>query len=799
MKVTDPVCKMVIEEADAEGTSIFEGATYYFCSKRCKERFDENPRAFLEKDLTPPSLGAGTSSPQKEGGVGDSKKKSCPSCSVIQEPSYISPNIPSESIWTCPMHPEVQSRTPGACPICGMALEPIVPSQVEENPELREMRRRFWVSLSLLVPLIILSMGPMIPGLSSLISGAFPYPLKKWLELVLATPIVLWGGYPFFLRGWQSIKNKNWNMFTLIALGVGVSFSYSLLAAVFPGIFPSSFFIGGEVNLYFEAAAGIVTLVLLGQYLELLARNKTGQAIRALLGLSPKTARKVQEGGDVEVPVAQVLPGDLLRVRPGEKIPVDGLVLEGESFVDESMLTGEPVPVLKGPGDRVIGGTVNGKGTLVFRAEKVGNETLLSQIVRLVAEAQRSRAPIQKLADIVSGYFVKAVLLVALITFLIWAFFGPQPRVVLGIINAVTVLIIACPCALGLATPMSIMVAMGKGASVGVLFKNAEAIELMEKVDTLVIDKTGTLTLGKPTVVDIRPSSGFDESTLLFYAGSLERASEHPIGEAILKECEKRGIALAEAQDFQSITGRGVRGRVSGKNVVLGNLEILEEAGIDPDPGIIQGESLAKSGSSLVYFGFEGKVAGIFFISDPIKETSSEAIQEIHREGIRVVMVTGDDQETARRVSEELKIDEFFASVLPQEKAEIVKGLQEKGRIVAMAGDGINDAPALAQAHVGIAMGTGTDVAIQSAGVTLIKGDLRGIIRARRLSRSTMKNIKQNLFWAFLYNSLGIPIAAGLLFPFFGVLLSPIFAAAAMSFSSLSVVANSLRLRRVPL
>lgn len=794
MAITDPVCKMVFEENEAESTSIYKGETYYFCSLKCKERFDKNPELFLEKI----NKGSSERPSLKSMGGEEEKERPCPSCDKISGPVAVLKTKPG-LIWTCPMHPEIESHTPGFCPKCGMALEPKSLLVEEENPELKDMRRRFWISLGFLVPLLILAMGPMISGLSAFFSSNVPHSSKKWFELFFSTPIVLWGGYPFFVRGFQSLKNRNWNMFTLIALGVGVAYLYSLIGAIFPQIFPPSLRMEGEVGLYFEAAAGIVTLVLLGQFLELKARNKTGNAIRELLRLSPKTARRVKNDLEEEVPLEEVRPGDLLRVRPGDRVPVDGLVVEGTSYLDESMITGEPIPVLKNPGDQIIGGTLNQRGTLVFRAEKVGDETLLSQIVRLVAEAQRSKAPIQKLADVVSGHFVKGVLLTSLLTLLGWSFFGPQPRIVMGIINAVAVLIVACPCALGLATPMSIMVAMGKGASAGILFKNAESIELMEKVDTLVIDKTGTITLGKPKVVKIITGAGYDESTILFYAGSVERASEHPIGEAIWKMAEERELYLFPVNDFQSITGKGVSGKVGGKEILLGNLEIMKEKGIDPKMVNTFGEDFSEMGNPVVFLSVDEMLAGAIVVSDPIKETSLEAIRALKKEGLKVVMVTGDNPKTAKKVSEKVQIEEFYGGVLPDQKAEIVKGLQKKGRIVAMAGDGINDAPALAQANVGIAMGTGTDVAIESAGITLVKGDLNGILRARRLSKAAMRNIKQNLFWAFLYNTLGIPIAAGLLYPLFGILLSPVIAAAAMSFSSLSVVANSLRLRKVSL
>jgi Cu+-exporting ATPase len=622
----------------------------------------------------------------------------------------------------------------------------------------------------------------------------------KWIELILATPVVLWAGWPLFVRGWRSIVTRNPNMFTLIGLGVSLAYVFSIVAALFPKIFPESFRgEGGEVGTYFEAAAAIVTLVLLGQVLELRARTRTGAAIKALLGLAPKTARRIQGGNEVDVPLEQIKAGDLLRVRPGEKIPVDGTVTEGSSSVDESMISGEPIPVMKQSGDRVIGATVNGTGTFIMKAEKVGAETLLAQIVQMVAEAQRSRAPIQKLADIVAGYFVQIVVSIAVLTFVIWAWIGPEPRMAYALVNAVAVLIIACPCALGLATPMSIMVAMGKGATGGVLFKNAEAIEVMKKVDTLVMDKTGTLTVGKPKLMEVVTAEGFDEKAVLHFSASLEMGSEHPLAAAIVTGAREKGISPSKVESFESLTGRGVTGMVEGRKVNLGNRKLLDELGIDPGEISSKAESMRRDGQTVMFVTVDGRPAGLLGVADPVKETTAEAIASLHGEGIRVVMLTGDSRTTAEAVAKKLGIDEVIAEVLPDQKAETVKRLQAEGRIVAMAGDGINDAPALAQAHVGIAMGTGTDVAMQSAGVTLVKGDLRGIVRARRLSRATMRNIKQNLFFAFAYNSLGVPVAAGVLYPFVGILLSPIFAAAAMSFSSVSVVGNALRLRRAKL
>lgn len=725
---------------------------------------------------------------------------SCPKCGMALEP--VAPSAAAtETRWTCPMHPEIVRDKPGSCPICGMALEPITITEgEEENPELTDMTRRFRVSVVLTAPLVVIAMGHLFPGLSFI--GRFvPPEYLKWAELLLATPVVLWGGRPFFVRGWQSVVTWNPNMFTLIGLGVAIAYLYSIVAAFFPGLFPESFRgAGGEVEMYFEAAAVIVTLVLLGQVLELRARSRTGAAIKALLGLAPKTARRIRDDGEEDVPLDRIQAGDLLRVRPGEKVPVDGTVTEGSSAVDESMITGEPIPVSKQAGDRVIGATVNGTGTLVMKAEKVGSETLLAQIVHMVAEAQRSRAPIQKLTDIVAGYFVQIVVGVAVITFVVWAWVGPEPRMAYALVNAVAVLIIACPCALGLATPMSVMVAMGKGATGGVLFKDAEAIEVLKTVDTLVTDKTGTLTEGKPKLVNVVPAAGFDEETILHFAASIERGSEHPLAEAIVAGAKDRGVhPSSKVGSFESLTGRGVTGVIDGRKVSLGNLRLIEEIGIEPGDLPDRAESMRKEGQTAMFVAVDGKAAGILAVEDPIKSTTAEAMDSLHREGIRVVMITGDSRTTAEAVGRKLAIDGVIAEVLPDRKAEMVKQIQAEGRIVAMAGDGINDAPALAQAQVGIAMGTGTDVAMLSAGVTLVKGDLRGIVRARRLSRATMRNIKQNLFFAFVYNALGVPIAAGVLYPFFGILLSPVIAAAAMSFSSVSVIGNSLRLRDVDL
>lgn len=724
-----------------------------------------------------------------------SKPGPCPKCGMALELATVT--SPKQKIeYTCPMHAEIVRDGPGNCPICGMALEPRTVSLAdEENPELVEMTRRFWVCVVLSIPLLIIGMSEFIPGDS--LESVLPMDVRGWVELALATPVVLWGAWPFFVRAWQSLVNRALNMFTLIGVGVGVAYVFSVIAILFPEIFPASFRDSmGNVPVYFEAAAVITTLVLLGQVLELRARSRTGAAIKALLGLAPKTARRIREdGSDEDVSLEQVKVDDRLRVRPGEKIPVDGVVIEGSSAVDESMISGEPIPVAKQSGDRVIGATVNGTGSFVMRTERVGAETLLAQIVQMVADAQRSRAPIQKLADLVSAYFVPAVIAISILTFVVWSLWGPEPRMAHGLINAVAVLIIACPCALGLATPMSIMVASGKGAETGVLFKNAEAIEVLRQIDTLVVDKTGTLTEGKPTLVSLIALPDFDEQTLLRLAATLERSSEHPLAAAIVAEATARGLEQANTRNFASITGKGIKGEVDGLKLSLGNRALAAELGIAIDSLAERAEALRTDGQTVLFVGVDGKAAGLIGIADPIKATSVEAVKQLHAKNVRIVMLTGDSETTARTVAAKLQIDEVVAEVLPNEKADVVKRLQSEGRKVAMAGDGINDAPALAQADVGIAMGTGTDVAMESAAVTLVKGDLRGIVRAIRLSRATMKNIKQNLFFAFVYNALGVPVAAGLLYPVFGLLLSPMIAAAAMSFSSVSVIANALRLR----
>jgi Cu+-exporting ATPase len=743
---------MTVDPSRAAGRSEWHGQTYYFCSRGCKTKFDADPSAYL----------------------GDAKPAP--------------PAMPQGTIYTCPMHPEVRQEGPGSCPKCGMALEPETITAIEEkNPELREMTIRFWVSALFTVPLVAFAMLRHMPAGHDLL-GHTATTWGAWIELGLATPVVLWGGWPFFQRAWASVVTRHLNMFTLIGFGVAVAYLYSVIATIAPVLFPVN------VGVYFEAAAAIVTLVLLGQVLELRARSRTGAAIRALLGLAAKTARLIDKKGERDIPLEDVMRGDTLRVRPGEKIPVDGVVLEGSSSIDESMVTGEPLPVEKKEGDRVIGATVNGTGSLLMRAERVGSQTLLSQIVNMVAQAQRSRAPIQRLADTVSAWFVPLVLLASIATFVVWMMIGPSPRFGFALVNAVAVLIIACPCALGLATPMSVMVAAGKAATAGVLFRNAEAIETLRKIDTLVLDKTGTLTLGKPQLASV-VTTDFDETELLRLAASVERASEHPLAGAIISGAEARGIRVEAAKQFESITGKGVFGAVDSHRVFLGNRRLLDEIHVQPGALGEWAEKLRGDGQTVMFVVVDGKTAGLISVADPIKDTSTEAIRELHAEGLRIVMLTGDSQATAEAVAKRLGIDEVIAEVLPGAKAEAVKKLQAEGRRVAMAGDGINDAPALAQADVGIAMGTGTDVAMESADVTLIKGDLRGIVRARRLSQATMKNIRQNLFFAFIYNALGVPIAAGVLYPVFGILLSPMIAAAAMSFSSVSVIGNALRLR----
>ncbi|HEX9640438.1 MAG TPA: heavy metal translocating P-type ATPase [Candidatus Krumholzibacteria bacterium] len=762
---TDPVCGMGVS-VDSAYQALHEGTEYRFCSARCLQKFQTNPGQYT--------------------GNGSTRSTE--------------PKQTAQAEYTCPMHPEVVRNGPGSCPICGMALEPrTVSAELEpENPELSDMTRRFWLATLFTVPLLVIAMGVYIPAFERWLSSLMSMQTRGWLELALATPVCLWAAWPFYIRAVASMKNRSLNMFTLIGLGVSVAYVYSVVAAVLPELFPPSFRNeSGEVAVYFEAAGVITALILLGQVLELRARSQTSAAIKKLLGMAAKSARRLRDdGGEEDVPLDAVEVGDRLRVRPGEKVPVDGVVVEGSSNIDESMVTGEPIPVHKQPGEKVIGATINGTGGLVMRAEKVGAETLLARIVAMVAEAQRSRAPIQKLADVVSGYFVPVVVLIAIGTFVVWSLVGPEPRMAHALINAVAVLIIACPCALGLATPMSIMVATGRGAMMGVLFKNAEAIEVLRKVDTLVVDKTGTLTEGKPKLVSVLAEAGIDEATLLRLAATLERGSEHPLAAAIVKGAEERGVPLAAAEGFDSVTGKGVKGRVDGREVALGNRALMESLGIDTFHLIARAEESRADGQTVMFVAVDGQPAGLLGVADPIKDSTPEAIRSLHDEGIRIVMMTGDSKTTAKAVAKKLDIDDVLAEVLPDQKADKVKALQAEGRIVAMAGDGINDAPALAQAQVGVAMGTGTDVAMESAGVTLVKGDLRGIARARRLSRKTMTNIKQNLFFAFVYNAAGVPVAAGVLYPAFGLLLSPIIAAAAMSASSVSVVSNALRLRR---
>jgi len=723
---------------------------------------------------------------------------SCPKCGMALEP--VTPEASTSGLeYTCPMHPEVVRDAPGSCPKCGMALEPrtVDAEEGEKNPEYDYMRKRFIASAVLTVPLVIIAMRMMLPG-GRIIEELASHRTLNLMELFLATPVVLWAGWVFYVRAVQSVVNKSLNMFTLIGLGVSTAYVYSVVGVLFPQIFPDGMRgPDGSVGVYFEAAAVIVTLILLGQVMELKARSQTGAAIKSLLGLAPKTARRINDdGSETDIPLAHVQVGDRLRIRPGEKVPVDGTVVDGRSSVDESMISGEPIPVKKQPGDKVIGATVNTTGALTMRTEKVGSETLLAQIVRMVAEAQRSRAPIQKLADTVSGYFVPVVIVIALAAFLIWYYLGPEPRLAYALIVAVSVLIIACPCALGLATPMSIMVATGKGATMGVLFKNAEAIETMRKINTLVVDKTGTLTEGKPKLTGVVPTAGMSEEKLLKFAAGLEKASEHPLAAAIVAGAVERGVGPADAVDFESHTGKGVSGTIEDARVLLGNLKLMEDSGIDTAELAERAKEMRMEAQTVMFVAAEGRLAGLLAVSDPIKETTPQAIRELHDEGLRVVMLTGDNRATAEAVAAKLQIDQVVAEVLPDEKASEIRRLQDQGMMVAMAGDGINDAPALAQAHVGIAMGTGTDVAMESAGVTLVKGDLTGIVRARKLSRATMANITQNLFFAFIYNSLGVPVAAGVLYPFFGILLSPIIAAAAMSLSSVSVVGNALRLQR---
>jgi Cu+-exporting ATPase len=774
-------------KADSPHRLEYRGTIHLFCCGGCRQKFIAYPEKFLAAE------------PSHAGAVADIPRDNAVRSAGRDNAREVHTDAASGQ-YTCPMHPEIVRDAPGSCPTCGMALEPVAPSLDEkESPEYADMRRRFWVSLALTSPLIVLAMSEMVAGrwLPAWITTRG----LSWLQLVLATPVVLWGGLPFFVRGWQSLLNRSLNMFTLISLGVGAAYVYSVAAATVPGIFPASFRTHfGEVAVYFEAAAVIVTLVLLGQVLELRARSRTSAALRMLLGLAPKTARRVSAGGvDEDIPLSHVHAGDTLRVRPGERVPVDGVVLEGRSAVDESLVTGESLPVEKTPGAPVIGATVNGNGSLVIRAERVGAESLLSQIVAQVAAAQRSRAPIQRLADVVSGYFVPAVIFVSVVTFALWTFAGPEPRMAYALLAAVSVLIIACPCALGLATPISIMVATGRGATAGVLFKNAEAIELLRKVDTLVVDKTGTLTEGRPVVEAVVPAEGFTETDVLGIASTLGKASEHPLSAAIVRAAETRGVSTGTIDSFENVPGRGVKGRIGSRPAALGSETLIEELGISTAPLSARAESLRAGGQTVTFVAAGNRLAGAIGVTDPLKETTPGVIEALRRRGLRIVIVTGDNRKTAEAVAGRLGIDDVIAGMLPGEKARLVERLQRQGSVVAMAGDGINDAPALARANVGIAMGTGTDVAMESAAVTLVKGDLRGILRARSLSEATMRNVKQNLFFSFVYNALGVPLAAGVLFPVLGVMLSPMVAAAAMSLSSVSVVTNALRLRRARL
>ncbi len=834
--IKDPVCSMAVTEA-SEYHSEHNGKTYYFCSDGCLSKFQLSPDQYLKAGkqegegccCSSQKPAAPESTTEKKGccggrhhghhkaatsSQGDDETAiytcpmhpeieqqgpgSCPKCGMALERKDV-PLAATTTEYTCPMHPEIVQDHPGNCPKCGMALEPRTVAAAEDNSELDDMTRRFWVSALLAIPVFFSAMAAEF--WPEAINGLIEPTTRQWAELALSAPVVWWGGWIFFQRGWRSIVTRNLNMFTLIAIGVGIAWIYSLIAVLVPGIFPPAVFNeAGVVPVYFEAAAVITALVLLGQVMELRARSQTNAAIKLLLGLAPKTARIVREDGTEEdIPLEHVKPGDQLRVRPGEKIPVDGEVIDGESNVDESMVTGEPIPVAKTSGEKLIGATVNGTGGLLMRADRVGADTLLAQIVKMVSDAQRSRAPIQKLVDVVASYFVPTVVVVAVITFIVWSVWGPEPAIAYAVINAVAVLIIACPCALGLATPMSIMVGTGKGAMMGVLIKNAEVLEIMQKVDTLVVDKTGTLTEGKPKLVSVFACEGFQQDDNLRLAASLERASEHPLAEAIVQGAEEKALTLTQADNFQSVTGKGVTGIVDGRKVALGNLKLLESLSIEVGDLPQQADSQRAEGQTVMLLAIDGKAAGLIGVADPIKASTPEAIRDLHAEGIRVVMLTGDSRKTAEAVAAKLDIDQVQAEVLPEQKAEVVKQLQAEGHIVAMAGDGINDAPALAQAHVGVAMGTGTDVAMESAGVTLVKGDLRGIVRARRLSRATMRNIRQNLFFAFIYNAAGVPIAAGVLYPVFGLLLSPMIAAAAMSFSSVSVIANALRLKGVKL
>jgi Cu+-exporting ATPase len=803
-EVLDPVCGMKVDPSRAAASVSYQGATVYFCSQGCAAKFRASPEKFAQaKPDAAPSKPPTKTEPRREytcpmhPEIKQPGPGNCPKCGMALEAATVTAPA-KRTEYTCPMHPEIVRDAPGSCPICGMALEPREVTAEETNPELADMTRRLWISVALAAPMLALMVSAFLP--STPLQHLFSARVWAWIEFALATPVVLWCGLPFFVRGWQSVVHRSLNMFTLIALGTGSAYLYSVFATVIPQIFPASFRGGGgQIDVYFEPAAVIVALVLLGQVMELRARSQTSSAIRALLGLAPKTAKRIDDkGAEADVPLDQVVVGDRLRVRPGEKVPVDGTVLEGHSSVDESMISGEPIPVEKDAGAKVTAGTVNATGGFVMRAERVGSDTLLSQIVKMVSEAQRSRAPIQRLADRVSSYFVPAVIIAAIIAFAVWFLAGPQPRFAHALVNAVAVLIVACPCALGLATPMAIMVGTGRGARAGILIRNAEALEIFCKVDTLIIDKTGTLTEGKPTLSSVIPQPGIEESGLLQLVASLERSSEHPLAAAIVKGAEAKKLALVDVAEFSSTTGKGVKGTVSGKRVAVGNAELFRDLAVDPAPLLERAEELRKEGQTVMLVAVDGKAAGLVGVSDPIKESTPDAIRELREAGLKIIMVTGDNATTAKAVAEKLGI-EFYADVLPQKKAEVVKERQQKGSVVAMAGDGVNDAPALAQADIGIAMGTGTDVAMEAGGITLLKGDLRGILRARHLSKSTMRNIRENLFFAFVYNAVGVPLAAGVLFPAFGLLLNPMIAAAAMSFSSVSVIANALRLRTTKL
>jgi Cu+-exporting ATPase len=803
-EVLDPVCGMKVDPSRAAASVSYQDTTVYFCSQGCAAKFRASPEKFAQaKPDAAPSKPPTKTEPRREytcpmhPEIKQPGPGNCPKCGMALEAATVTAPA-KRTEYTCPMHPEIVRDAPGSCPICGMALEPREVTAEETNPELADMTRRLWISVALAAPMLALMVSAFLP--STPLQHLFSARVWAWIEFALATPVVLWCGLPFFVRGWQSVVHRSLNMFTLIALGTGSAYLYSVFATVIPQIFPASFRGGGgQIDVYFEPAAVIVALVLLGQVMELRARSQTSSAIRALLGLAPKTAKRIDDkGAEADVPLDQVVVGDRLRVRPGEKVPVDGTVLEGHSSVDESMISGEPIPVEKDAGAKVTAGTVNATGGFVMRAERVGSDTLLSQIVKMVSEAQRSRAPIQRLADRVSSYFVPAVIIAAIIAFAVWFLAGPQPRFAHALVNAVAVLIVACPCALGLATPMAIMVGTGRGARAGILIRNAEALEIFCKVDTLIIDKTGTLTEGKPTLSSVIPQPGIEESGLLQLVASLERSSEHPLAAAIVKGAEAKKLALVDVAGFSSATGKGVKGTVSGKLVAVGNAELFRDLTVDPAPLLERAEELRKEGQTVMLVAVDGKAAGLVGVSDPIKESTPDAIRELREAGLKIIMVTGDNATTAKAVAEKLGI-EFYADVLPQKKAEVVKERQQKGSVVAMAGDGVNDAPALAQADIGIAMGTGTDVAMEAGGITLLKGDLRGILRARHLSKSTMRNIRENLFFAFVYNAVGVPLAAGVLFPAFGLLLNPMIAAAAMSFSSVSVIANALRLRTTKL